>query len=334
MQIGPYQLSNNLILAPMAGITDRPFRNLCKQFGAGLAVSEMVASNPALRKHKRTLLKADHSGEIGIRSVQILGTNPEQMAEAAQFNEQRGAQIIDINMGCPAKKVCSVAAGSALLRNEDLVKKILDTVTRAVNIPVSLKIRTGWDKDNRNAVKIAQLAEQAGIAALTVHGRTRACAFKGEAEYDTIKQVKQAVTIPVIANGDIDSVEKAQYVLSYTGADAIMMGRAAQGRPWFFQEIQHFLQTGEHTIQTDLDKIKSTLQQHLEDLYLFYGDLNGVRIARKHIGWYFDPLGSLPPMIKSKIYQTNSPATQLSLVSSAFELFDNTMPFTYANTAF
>ncbi|NOQ15049.1 MAG: tRNA dihydrouridine synthase DusB [Methyloprofundus sp.] len=334
MKIGPYQLNNNLILAPMAGITDRPFRNLCKQFGAGLAVSEMVASNPALRKHKRTLLKADHSGEIGIRSVQILGTNPEQMAEAAQFNEQRGAQIIDINMGCPAKKVCSVAAGSALLRDEALVKNILDTVVKSVNIPVSLKIRTGWDKHSRNAVNIARLAEQAGIAALTVHGRTRACAFKGEAEYDTIKQVKQAVTIPVIANGDITTAEKAQYVLSYTGADAIMMGRAAQGRPWIFQEIQHFLQTGEHAIQTDLDKIKSTLQQHLEDLYLFYGDLNGVRIARKHIGWYFAPLGVLPATIKSKIYQTDSPAIQLSLVSSAFELFDKTMPFTHANTAF
>lgn len=334
MKLGPYQLSNNLVLAPMAGITDRPFRNLCKQFGAGLAVSEMVASNPTLRKHKRTLLKADHSGETGIRSVQILGTNPEQMAEAAQFNEQRGAQIIDINMGCPAKKVCSVAAGSALLRDEDLVKNILDSVVSAVNIPVSLKIRTGWDKDSRNAVKIAQLAEQAGIAALTVHGRTRACAFKGEAEYDTIKQVKQAVAIPVIANGDIDSVEKAQYVLSYTKADAIMMGRAAQGRPWFFEEIQYFLKTGEYMIQTDFNKIKTALQQHLEELYLFYGDLNGVRIARKHIGWYFDHLGSLPPAIKSKIYQTDSPALQLSLVSSALELFDKTMPLTHANTAF
>ncbi len=334
MKIGPYQLKNKLVLAPMAGITDRPFRNLCKQFDAGLAVSEMVASNPALRKHKRTLLKADHSGEIGLRSVQILGTNPDQMAEAAQFNEQRGAQIIDINMGCPAKKVCSVAAGSALLRDEDLVKKILDSVVNAVNIPVSLKIRTGWDKESRNAIKIAQLAEQSGIAALTVHGRTRACAFKGAAEYDTIKQVKQAVNIPVIANGDIDSVEKAQYVLSYTGADAIMVGRAAQGRPWFFQEIQHFLQTGEQSIQADLVKIKSTLQHHLEDLYLFYGSLNGVRIARKHIGWYFDHLGSLPPLIKSKIYQTDSPELQLSLVNSAFNLFDQPMPSTHANTVF
>ena len=334
MKIGPYQLNNNLVLAPMAGITDRPYRNLCKQFGAGLAVSEMVASNPALRKHRRTLLKADHSGEIGLRAVQILGTSPIQMAEAAQFNAQRGAQIIDINMGCPAKKVCSVAAGSALLRDEDLVKEILDSVVEAVNIPVSLKIRTGWDKHNRNAVKIARLAEQSGIAALTVHGRTRACAFKGEAEYETIKQVKQAVAIPVIANGDIDSVEKAHYVLSYTGADAIMMGRAAQGRPWFFEEIQHFITTGERMLQADLAKIQGTLQQHLEELYQFYGDLNGVRIARKHIGWYFDHLGSLPPQVKSKIYQTDSPAVQLSLVSSAFELFDNTMPLTHANTAF
>ena len=333
MKIGPYTLKNNLILAPMAGITDRPFRNLCKQYGAGLAVSEMVASNPALRKHKRTLLKSDHSGEIGIRSVQILGTSPEQMADAARFNEQRGAQIIDINMGCPAKKVCSVAAGSALLRDENLVKDILVSVVKAVNIPVSLKIRTGWDKDSRNAVKIAQLAEQSGIAALTVHGRTRACAFKGQAEYDTIKQVKQAVAIPVIANGDITTVEKAQYVLSYTEADAIMIGRAAQGRPWFFQEIQHFLKTGEHMIQADLYQVKSTLQRHLEELYLFYGALKGVRIARKHIGWYFDHLGSLPPMIKSKIYQTDSPEIQLSLVNSAFEVFDKTMPYTHANTA-
>lgn len=333
MEIGPYQLKNKLVLAPMAGITDRPFRNLCKQFGAGLAVSEMVASNPALRQHKRTLLKADHRGEIGIRSVQILGTNPEQMADAAKFNLHRGAQIIDINMGCPAKKVCSVAAGSALLRDEELVKRILDAVVNAVNIPVSLKIRTGWDKDSRNAVAIAQIAEQSGIAALTVHGRTRACAFKGEAEYATIKQVKQAVSIPVIANGDISSVEKAQYVLSYTGADAIMIGRAAQGRPWFFQEIQHFLQTGEQMIQVDLDKIKSTLLAHLQELYLFYGGLNGVRIARKHIGWYFDQLGSLPPVIKQQIYQTDSPESQLSLVSSAFNLFDKPLLVKHANTA-
>jgi len=334
MKIGPYQLHNNLILAPMAGITDRPFRNLCKQFGAGLAVSEMVASNPALRKHRRTLLKADHSGEIGLRSVQILGTKPEQMAEAALLNEQRGAQIIDINMGCPAKKVCSVAAGSALMRDEELVKRILGAVVQAVNIPVTLKIRTGWDTSNRNAVNIAQIAEQSGIAALTVHGRTRACAFKGEAEYDTIKAVKASVSMPIIANGDINSVAKAKYVLDHTGADAIMIGRAAQGRPWFFQEIQHFLHTGEAVLQPDLNKIKTTLQQHLQELYLFYGSLNGVRIARKHIGWYFGHLGALPPAIKSKIYQTNSPEIQLSLVNSAFDLFDNTLSLKYGNNAF
>ncbi|MCF7969814.1 MAG: tRNA dihydrouridine synthase DusB [Methylococcaceae bacterium] len=327
MQIGPYQLENNLILAPMAGITDRPFRNLCKQFGAGLAVSEMVASNPALRKNKRTLLKADHRGEIGLRSVQILGTNPIQMAEAAQINAQRGAQIIDINMGCPAKKVCSVAAGSALMRDEDLVKRILEAVVQAVSIPVTLKIRTGWDRGSRNAVNIAQIAQQSGIAALTVHGRTRACAFKGNAEYDTIKAVKQAVSIPVIANGDINSVEKAHYVLEHTGADGIMIGRGAQGRPWFFQEIQHYLQTGEHADKADLEQIKSTLQHHLAELYLFYGALNGVRIGRKHIGWYFEHIGTLPPAIKSKIYQTDSPETQLSLVNSAFDLFDPSMPF-------
>lgn len=334
MNIGPHQLSNNLILAPMAGITDRPFRNLCKHNGAGLAVSEMVASNPALRKHKRTLLKADHSGETGLRSVQILGTNPEDMAQAALFNEQRGAQIIDINMGCPAKKVCSVAAGSALLRDEDLVKKILQQVVSAVNIPVTLKIRTGWDTYNRNAVNIAKLAGQSGIAALTVHGRTRACAFKGVAEYDTIKAVKAAVSIPVIANGDITTVEKAKYVLDYTSADAIMIGRAAQGRPWFFQEIQHYLQTGEKLIAPDLQKIKSTLLEHLEELYLFYGALNGVRIARKHIGWYFGHFGSLPIPVKNTIYQTQSPEIQLSQVSSAFDLFDKNMSSKHANYAF
>jgi len=322
MQIGPYQLENNLVLAPMAGITDRPFRNLCKQFGAGLAFSEMVASNPALRKNRRTLLKADHSGEIGLRAVQILGTNPEQMAEAALVNQQRGAQIIDINMGCPAKKVCSVAAGSALMRDEDLVKRILEAVVQSVTIPVTLKIRTGWDINNRNAIKIAQIAEHAGVAALTVHGRTRACAFKGQAEYDTIRKVKQSVSIPVIANGDINSVEKAQYVLEHTQADAIMVGRGAQGRPWFFQEILHFLKTGEHATQADLQQIKDTLQQHLNELYLFYGSLNGVRIARKHIGWYFMQLGGLPPAVKKNIYQTDSPEIQQSLVNSAFDLFD------------
>ena len=285
MQIGPYILENNLILAPMAGISDRPFRALCKQFGAGLAVSEMVASNPALRTHKRTVLKADHTGETGLRSVQILGTDPEQMADAARFNAQRGAQIIDINMGCPAKKVCSVAAGSALLRDEALVKKILDAVVNAVDIPVTLKIRTGWDLHSRNAVAIAQIAEDSGIAALTLHGRTRACKFNGQAEYVTIKEVKQAVGIPIIANGDIDSAEKADYVLTATGADAIMIGRAAQGNPWLFNQISHFLKTGKNLEKPTDTAIHSTLLSHLDQLYSFYGNVSGVRIARKHIGW-------------------------------------------------
>ena len=320
MKIGPYLLENNLILAPMAGISDRPFRELCKQFGAGLAVSEMVASNPALRKHKRTLLKADHNGETGIRSVQILGTDPQQMADAARFNAQQGAQIIDINMGCPAKKVCSVAAGSALLRDEALVKKILDAVVNAVDIPVTLKIRTGWDLHSRNAVEIARIAEDAGVAALTLHGRTRACKFIGQAEYETIKKVKLSVRIPIIANGDIDSAEKAKYVLDTTGADAIMIGRAAQGNPWLFNQISHFLKTGK-TLEKPMDStIHTTLLSHLEQLYSFYGDVSGVRIARKHIGWYLKHLGSISQDTKNNINQAKCPSRQLALINSAFNL--------------
>ena len=318
MQIGPYILENNLILAPMAGISDRPFRALCKQFGAGLAVSEMVASNPALRTHKRTVLKADHTGETGLRSVQILGTDPEQMADAARFNAQRGAQIIDINMGCPAKKVCSVAAGSALLRDEALVKKILDAVVNAVDIPVTLKIRTGWDLHSRNAVAIAQIAEDSGIAALTLHGRTRACKFNGQAEYVTIKEVKQAVGIPIIANGDIDTAEKADYVLTATGADAIMIGRAAQGNPWLFNQISHFLKTGKNLEKPTDTAIHSTLLSHLDQLYSFYGNVSGVRIARKHIGWYFKHLGAISQDTKNSINQATSPSRQLALINSAF----------------
>lgn len=323
MQIGSYQLSNNLILAPMAGITDRPFRELCKQFGAGLAVSEMVASNPALREHKRTLLKADHNGETGLRSVQILGTDPRQMAEAARFNARRGAQIIDINMGCPAKKVCSVAAGSALLRDEALVGKILDAVVNAVDIPVTLKIRTGWDEENRNAVAIALIAENAGIAALTIHGRTRACKFNGQAEYETIRSVKQAIGIPVIANGDIDSPEKAREILDTTGADAIMIGRAAQGNPWLFEQINHFLKTGKSIEKPTVTAIHNIVMSHLEKLYSFYGDVSGVRIARKHIAWYFNYLDPINPDIKNNINQASVPSRQIELVNSAFNLLTN-----------
>ncbi len=321
MDIGPYKLANNLILAPMAGITDLPYRQLCRQQGAGMAVSEMVASNPALRNHRRTLLKADHSGEQEPRSVQIVGTDPLQMAQAALFNQNRGAQIIDINMGCPAKKVCSVAAGSALLKNEKLVKEILETVTETVNIPVTLKIRTGWDLQHRNAVSIAEIAENAGISALTVHGRTRACAFSGHAEYQTIKQVKQATSIPVIANGDIDSPEKAQHVLKVTGADALMIGRAAQGRPWIFSEINHYLKFGHRLPSPSPEEIKAIVVEHLENLYQFYGDQQGVRIARKHIGWYFDFLGGIPKLIKSPINQATMPKLQLQLVIGAMDHF-------------
>ena len=318
MKIGPYQLENNLILAPMAGISDHPFRSLCKQLGAGLAVSEMVASNPALREHKRTLLKADHKDEIGLRSVQILGTNPEQMADAARYNAERGAQIIDINMGCPAKKVCSVAAGSALLRDEALVKKILDAVVNAVDIPVTLKIRTGWDLHSRNAVDIAKIAENSGIAALTLHGRTRACKFNGQAEYETIKDVKLAVNIPIIANGDIDSAQKASYVLATTGADAIMIGRAAQGNPWIFKQVDHFLKTGKDLEKPSANDIHNTLLTHLEQLYSFYGNLSGVRIARKHIGWYFKHFDTISLETRNQLNQAISPTKQLALINSAF----------------
>ena len=318
MQIGTHLLKNKLILAPMAGISDRPFRELCKKHGVSLAVSEMVASNPALRYHKRTLLKADHTGESGIRSVQILGTDPHQMAEAARFNAERGAQIIDINMGCPAKKVCAVAAGSALLRDEVLVKKILDAVVNAVDIPVTLKMRTGWDIENRNAIEIAKIAEHAGITALTLHGRTRACKFNGHAEYETIKSVKNTVSIPVIANGDIDSIEKADYVLKITGADAIMIGRAAQGNPWLFSEINHFLETGKILEKPTHATIQTTLLDHLEQLYSFYGNLTGVRIARKHIGWYFNHLNTISQETKYNVNQAQCPTEQILQVNLAF----------------
>lgn len=320
MQIGPYTLANNLILAPMAGITDRPFRELCKQFGAGLAVSEMVASNPALQGHGRTLLKADHNGETGLRSVQIVGTDPRHMAEAARFNAGRGAHLVDVNMGCPAKKVCSVAAGSALLRNEKLVGDILAAVVAAVDVPVTLKIRTGWDLENRNAVAIANIAENAGIAALTVHGRTRACKFNGQAEYETIKKVKESVRIPVIANGDIDSPEKARYVLAETGADAVMIGRAACGNPWLFGQIDRFLNHGIKAEKPSLAVFRDTIANHLEKLYIFYGNAIGVKMARKHIGWYFGPHASIGQDIRNRINQASIPSQQIMLVHSALDL--------------
>ncbi|NQY63311.1 MAG: tRNA dihydrouridine synthase DusB [Alteromonadaceae bacterium] len=286
MKIGPYSLISNVMLAPMAGITDQPFRQLCCQMGAGLAVSEMVSSNPKVwdtEKSKRRML---HSDEAGIRSVQIAGSCPEELAFAAQVNADNGAQIIDINMGCPAKKVNKKLAGSALLKDPALVKQIVKSVVNAVNVPVTLKIRTGWCENTRNGVEIAKIAEINGIQSLAVHGRTRNDFYKGHAEYDTIKAIKNAVNIPVVANGDINSVDKAEQVLSYTGADAIMIGRAAQGNPWIFREINHFLETGRRMLAPTLDEVRSTLVGHVKELHTFYGDFLGVRFARKHVTWY------------------------------------------------
>jgi len=270
----------------MAGVTDRPFRQLCKKMGAGLAVSEMVTSNSLLYGSEKTKRRANHEGEVNPISVQIAGADPQMMAEAAKHNVDNGAQIIDINMGCPAKKICNVMAGSALLKDEPLVAQILRAVVAAVDVPVTLKIRTGWDKQNRNAIQIAKMAEDLGVQALAMHGRTRACAYMGDAEYDTIAAVKQAIKIPLIANGDITTPEKAKFVLDYTGADAVMIGRAAQGRPWIFREIEHYLTTGTHMLPPTVDEIHAVMLEHLHDLYEFYGDLTGMRMARKHISWY------------------------------------------------
>ncbi len=285
MVIGPYVLPNNVFAAPMAGVTDRPFRRLCKALGAGYAVSEMAASNPRLWASEKTARRLNHDGERAPVAVQLAGADAQMLAEAARYNVDRGAQIIDINMGCPAKKVCNVACGSALLKDVSQVARILAAVVAAVDVPVTLKFRTGWDVSNRNAVEIARLAQANGIAALTLHGRTRQCGFTGHAEYQTIREVKRAVTIPVIANGDIDTPEKASFVLDETGADAVMIGRAAQGRPWIFREIAHYLLTGSHLPPPRVDEVRALLLDHLDDHYRFYGE-SGVRTARKHIIWY------------------------------------------------
>ncbi|WP_332848537.1 tRNA dihydrouridine synthase DusB [Massilia sp. S19_KUP03_FR1] len=286
MQIGPYLLRNNVFVAPMAGVTDRPFRQLCKQLGAGYAVSEMAASNPRLWASEKSARRTDHAGEMEPKAVQIAGADPQDLADCAKFNVARGAQIIDINMGCPVKKVCNSWCGSALLQNEALVERILNTVVAAVDVPVTLKFRTGWDRENKNALRIAALAEQAGIQMLTLHGRTRADGYSGEAEYDTIAAVKGAVRIPVVANGDITTPEKARLVLEYTNADAVMIGRAAQGRPWICREIDHYLQTGTCLSPPFVAEVRALMHEHLEAHYAFYGEYLGVRTARKHIGWY------------------------------------------------
>ena len=290
LSIGPYIIQSPVILAPMAGVTDLPFRILCKKLGAGLAVSEMVSSDPRLRQSRKTQNRLRHDNEPEPKSIQIAGSEPSTMAMAAQFNVEHGAQIIDINMGCPAKKVCNKAAGSALLRDEFLVERILAAVVQAVKVPVTLKIRTGWDKQHVNGIRVAKIAENCGIQALAVHGRTRACGYKGAVEYDTIKEIKQSVSIPVIANGDIDSPQKAKHVIDYTGADAVMIGRAAQGRPWIFREIDHFIKTGMLLPAPLYPEIKNILVNHLFALYEFYGESHGVRIARKHVGWYLQTL--------------------------------------------
>ena len=286
MRIGPHDIAANVLLAPMAGVTDKPFRLLCKRLGAGLAVSEMTTSDPRFWNTSKSLRRMDHAGEPDPVSVQIAGTEPSVMAEAAKYNVDHGAQLIDINMGCPAKKVCNAWAGSALMRDEALVGRILDAVVRAVDVPVTLKIRTGWDADHRNGLAIAQVAEAAGIAALAVHGRTRDQQYTGTAEYDTIAAIKSRLSIPVIANGDIDSPRKAALVLRHTGCDAVMVGRAAQGRPWIFREIAHFLATGEALPEPSLQEVRDVLLAHLAHLHAFYGESSGVRIARKHLGWY------------------------------------------------
>ncbi|MFZ0870267.1 MAG: tRNA dihydrouridine synthase DusB [Rhodanobacter sp.] len=286
MQIGPYRIDPPVVLAPMAGVTDKPFRLLCKRLGAGLAVSEMTNADPRLWHTRKSLQRMDHAGEPEPVSVQIAGYDPAMLAEAARFNVANGAQLIDINMGCPAKKVCNVWSGSALLQDEPLVARIVKAVVDAVEVPVTLKIRTGWDRQNRNALNIARIAEDSGIAALAVHGRTRADKYEGEAEYDTITAVKAAVRIPVLANGDVNTPQQARHVLDVTGADALMIGRGAQGRPWIFREITHYLATGELLPAPEPTEVAQILIGHLEQLYAFYGELQGVRIARKHLGWY------------------------------------------------
>ena len=290
MQLGPYQLRNNVFVAPMAGVTDRPFRQLCKELGAGYAVSEMAASNPRVWASEKSTRRVNHDGEMEPKAVQIAGADPALLAEAARFNVARGAQIIDINMGCPVKKVCNNWCGSALLQNETLVASILEAVVAAVDVPVTLKFRTGWDRQHKNALTIARIAEQSGIAMLTLHGRTRADGYSGLAEYDTIAAVKAAVAIPVVANGDIDSPHKAKWVLDQTGADAVMIGRAAQGRPWICREIDHFLRTGNLLPPPLIKEVRALMSQHLLAHYAFYGEYLGVRTARKHIGWYVQAL--------------------------------------------
>jgi tRNA-dihydrouridine synthase B len=323
MKIGSITLRNNLILAPMAGVTDKPFRQLCRESGAGLAVSEMITSNIALWNSNKSKHRLDHRGESSPRAIQIAGADPQMMADAARLNVDNGAEIIDINMGCPAKKVCNVMAGSALLQNEQLVAQILDSVVKAVDVPVTLKIRTGTDKQHRNGLTIARIAEDSGIQMLSVHGRTRACAFAGSAEHETVAAIKAAVNIPVVANGDINTPSQAAMVLKQTGVDGIMIGRAAQGNPWIFREISHYLATGILLPPPASHEICETLIRHLQNLYDFYGEYTGVCIARKHIGWYCkQQQGS--NIFRAQVNRMESAQVQLETVRNYFAARETT----------
>ena len=316
-RIGQYQIDVPVVLAPMAGVTDQPFRNLCRRLGAGLVVSEMVTSDVKLWNSRKSQTRLNHTGEAEPISVQIAGGDPEMMTEAAIMSAKHGAQIIDINMGCPAKKVCNKAAGSALMKDEALVNEILTTVVNAVDIPVTLKMRTGWAPEHKNAPTIAKMAEQAGIQGLAIHGRTRACGYKGEVEYDTIKTVKESVSIPVLANGDITTPQQAKAVLDYTGADGVMLGRAAQGRPWIFREIQHFLSTGQLLAAPEIQEIKGILLDHVQALYDFYGTYMGVRISRKHVGWYLQAHDESRE-VRRQFNQLETPEEQITLINNFF----------------
>jgi len=336
MQLGAHLLRNGLFVAPMAGVTDRPFRMLCRRFGAGLAVSEMISSRPELRGTRKSRLRREHDGETsgaaGPNSVQIVGADPAQMAEAARLNADEGAQIIDINMGCPAKKVCNVAAGSALLADEALVGRILDAVVAAayrLSVPVTLKIRTGPDPARRNAPRIARIAESAGVRLLAVHGRTRACGFRGQAEFDTVAEVKAQVRIPVIANGDIATPEEAKRVLDYTRADGIMIGRAAHGRPWIFREFLYFLNSGKKLPQPTTTEMRAVALEHLEGIYALYGEELGVRIARKHIGWYVRGIAGnfgAGEAFRREAMAIVSAPTQLAAVGRFFDSLSEELP--------
>ncbi len=321
MFIGPHRIDPPVFLAPMAGVTDKPFRLLCKRLGAGSAVSEMTISDPRFWKTEKSLRRMDHEGEPAPISVQIAGTEPTQLAEAARYNVDHGAQIIDINMGCPAKKVCNAWAGSALMRDEALVARILSAVVQAVPVPVTLKIRTGWDCDHRNGPAIAHIAEDSGIATLAVHGRTRDQHYTGTAEYDTIAHIKSRIGIPVIANGDIDSPRKAAHVLAATGADAVMIGRAAQGRPWIFREIAHYLRTGEELPPPTLAEVRDILLSHLHGLHAFYGEASGVRIARKHLGWYAKDRPE-NAAFRAVVNQAQTAQEQIDLTCAYFETLE------------